>query len=51
MSKKKLTDEEKQKLFETWQEGSEWKAIEAFSNKRGSVKFFEMSTKDICEDF
>ena len=37
MSKKKLTDEEKQALFDQWQEGAEWKAIEAFGKKRGAV--------------
>ena len=51
MPKAKLTDEEKQALFDTWQEGPEWKCIDAFCKKRGTVPMFEMSTKDISDDF
>jgi len=51
MPKKGLTDEEKEKLFETWKEGPEFAVIQKFIGIRGSVKPLEMGVRDISDNY
>ena len=50
MPKKKLTDDEKEELFQTWQGTQEYAAIKGFQDKRGTIKVIEYGSVDISDD-
>ena len=50
MPKKKLSDDEKKALFETWQAGPENTAIQLFMNERGGIKPIELGVVDISDN-
>lgn len=50
MGKQKLTDEQKEELFETWKTTAEYAAITGFQEMRDKITPIELSTVDVsCE--
>ena len=50
MPKAKLTDEQKEEMFNNWQNGPEYASIKKFIEKRPTVKPVEYGTVDVCEE-
>lgn len=50
MGPKKLTDDQKQALFDAWQDGPEFAHIKTFQAKRAEIRRLELSLKDISWD-
>ena len=48
MPKAKLTDDQKDELFQTWQAGPEYAAIKNFIDKRGTIPVIELGSVDTC---
>jgi hypothetical protein len=50
MGKQKLSDEQKEEMFQNWQAGNEYTAIKAFVDKRLTIKPIEYGTVDISDN-
>lgn len=49
--KAKLTEEEKLKQFQVWQESNEYKAIEELRAERDKIEFIDLGSKDLCGSY
>ena len=50
MGPKKMTEEERERVFNEWKTGPEWTACEKFMGVRAKIKL-EIALHDICDDF
>lgn len=50
MGKAKLTDEQKEEMFNNWQNGPEYAAIKRYVDKRSTIKPIEYGTVDVSEE-